>query len=636
MKELYGNIARVDLTSKTVKYEKSKDFYKWLGGRGFGVKTVFEEIPKDVNPFSAENKIVIAAGCFTGTSIPGSSRINIISKNVFNNGISYSSGGGDFAPALRKSGIDALIIEGSSDKPVYLEVKDGLVNIRDAGRIWGKTITDTELAIKEELNDNHVKIAAIGPAGENLVRMACVIMDRAHAAAWGGCGAILGSKKLKAIAAYSNGPRKIEVFDKKRFTDELKRYKWVLSASIPAANLKRVGTHGTAGAGGLTGKAPTSVRNSLDEYWDPDKNSKVTESAYKKYEIGRSTCYNCAIACLHEYEMEYDGETVKGIGMHANSVRAFSSNWDVDDPAAVFKAHVLCNEYGLDVDGTSATIAWAIECYEEGIITDEDTHGRKLTWGNHKELIKLITDVAYREKFGDVLAEGVVNAARIIGRDSIKHAMQVKGVGINEQSLRTHKAWALGIAISTRGSGHVSASPQTEKRGIAPETGEWLFGNPEAGDPVSYRGKGKLVGWYEIYKALVDSVGICYFNAGWYEFALSDVTYFRELYNSITGTELSNEELWRIGEEVVNMEKAINTVFAGFTRKDDYLPERVMTIPISGGKFKGEIMHRDKYDEMLEEYYEFHGWDRKTGLQDIGRLEEKGFERIAKFLVSNL
>jgi aldehyde:ferredoxin oxidoreductase len=169
---------------------------------------VFDEIPKGVDPFSAENKIVIAAGCFTGTPIPGSSRINIISKNVFNNGISYSSGGGDFAPALRKSGIDALIIEGSSDKPVYLEVKDGLVNIRDAGRIWGKTITDTELAIKEELNDNHVKIAAIGPAGENLVRMACVIMDRAHAAAWGGCGAILGSKKLKAIAAYSNGPRK--------------------------------------------------------------------------------------------------------------------------------------------------------------------------------------------------------------------------------------------------------------------------------------------------------------------------------------------------------------------------------------------------------------------------------------------
>lgn len=634
MKELCGSIARVDLTSGTVKYEKSKDFYKWLGGRGYGVKKVFDEVPKDVDPLSAQNKIVIAAGCFTGTSIPGSSRINIVSRNVFNNGITYASGGGDFAPALRKSAIDALIIEGRSEKPVYLEVKEGFVNIKDAGNVWGKTITDTELAIKEELNDKNVKIAAIGPAGENLVKMACVIIDRAHAAAWGGCGAILGSKNLKAVAAYSNGPREIEIFDKEKFTDELNRYRWILSASIPAANLKRVGTHGTAGAGGLTGKAPTSVRNSLDEYWDPDKNGKVTESAYKEYEIGRSTCYNCPIACLHEYEMSYDGEIVKGVGMHANSVRGFSSNWDVDEPAAVFKAHVLCNEYGLDVDGTSATVAWAIECYEEGIITDEDTHGRKLTWGNHKELIKLIAEIAHREKFGDVLAEGVVSASKIIGRNSIKNAMQIKGVAINEQSLRTHKAWALGIAVSSRGSGHVSASPQTEKRGISPETGKWLFNNPEAGNPISYEGKGRLVGWYEIYKALVDSVGICYFNAGWYEFALSDVTYFREFYNSITGAELSNEEMWRIGEEVINIEKAINTVYAGLTRKDDYLPERIMSIPISDGKFKGELMHRDKFDKMLEEYYEFHGWDKKTGLQHEEVLKEKGFAKIAEFLTS--
>lgn len=634
MKELYGNIARVDLTSRTVKYERSKDFYKWLGGRGYGVNKVFDEVPKDVDPLSAENKIIVAAGCFTGTSIPGSSRINIISKNVFNNGISYSSGGGDFAPALRKSGIDALIIEGRSENPVYLEVKEGIVNIKDAEKIWGKTITDTELGIKEELNDNNVKIAAIGPGGENLVKFACVIIDRAHAAAWGGCGAILGSKNLKAVAAYSNGPRKIEISDKEKFINELNRYRWILSASIPAANLKRIGTHGTAGAGGLTGKAPTSVRNSLDEYWDPDKNSKVTESAYKKYEIGRSTCYNCPIACLHEYEMNYDGEIVKGVGMHANSVRGFSSNWDVDEPAAVFKSHVLCNEYGLDVDGTSATVAWAIECYEEGIITDKDTYGRKLTWGNHKEFIKLITEIAHREKFGDVLAEGVVNASKIIGSNSIKNAMQIKGVAINEQSLRTHKAWALGIAISTRGSGHVSASPQTEKRGILPETGKWLFDNPEAGDPVSYKGKGKLVGWYEIYKALVDSVGICYFNAGWYEFALSDVTYFKDIYNSITGAELSNEEMWRIGQEVINMEKAINTVYAGLTREDDYLPERIMSIPISDGKFKGELMHRDKFDEMLEEYYDFHSWDKKTGLQYEDVLKKKGFTRIAEFLSS--
>jgi aldehyde:ferredoxin oxidoreductase len=634
VKDLYGIVARVNLTAKTVEYENSPEFYTWLGGRGFGVNTILKEADKDVDPLSANNKIVIAAGCFTGTTIPGSSRINVISKNVFNNGILYSSGGGDFAPALRRSGVDSLIIEGRAEEPVYLEVNEGIVNIKEANNIWGKTITDTELSLKEELNDD-IKIAAIGPAGENMAKISCIIIDRAHAVAWGGCGAIFGSKNLKAIVAYKNGSRKLNIEDKEKYAKEVNRYRWILSSSIPAANLRRIGTHGTAGAGGLTGKAPTSVRNSLDEYWNPEKNDKVTESAYKKHETGRSTCYNCTISCLHQYEMKYEDEVLEGIGMHANSVRGFSSNWDVDDPAAVFKAHKMCNELGLDVDGTSSTIAWAIECYEEGLINDKDTFGRKLTWGNSKEFIELISEIAYRKNFGNVLAEGVFYASKIVGNNSIKNAMQIKGVGINEQSLRTHKAWSLGIAISSRGSGHVSASPQTEKRGIAPETGQWLFDNPEAGIPVSYNGKGKLVGMYEIYKALVDSVGICYFNAGWYEFALSDVTYFTELYNSITGLNLTNDEVWRIGEKIVNTEKAINTRFASFTREDDYLPDRIMAIPVSDGPFKGEVLHRNKFDEMLDEYYEYHGWNKKTGLQEIKTLKEKGFNEIVDFLENN-
>lgn len=627
-----GRIARINLTSGKVEVQNSQDYYKWLGGRGFGVKTIFDEVKKETAPLSPDNILVMATGCFTGTALPGSSRINIVTKNVFNNGISYSSGGGDFAPALKYAGFDALIIEGRSDKPVYLYAHDGSIEIKEAAGIWGKTTWDTEDEIRTQLKDESVRIAAIGPAGENLVKIACVIIDKAHAAAWGGCGAVMGSKNLKAVVAKESSDFKINMADPKKYHEECERYKWILKSSMPAANLKRAGTHGTAGAGGLTGKAPTSVRNSLDEYWDPEKNEKVREIAYKKYEKKRTGCFNCPISCLHWYEMEYKGELIEAEGMHANSVRGFSSNWDVDDPMAVFKAHTLCNKYGMDVDGTSSTIAWAIECFENGVIDTKDTFGMELKWGNADEFIKLMEDIAYRQRFGNILAEGVYKASQIIGRNSMEHAMQVKGVGINEQSLRTHKAWSLSIAVSSRGSGHVSGAPQTEKRGIPAEICEWLFDCPEAGIPASYNGKGKLVAWYEAYKAIVDSVGICYFNAGWYELALADLGYFTELYNAMTGMDISKEEMRKTGEKILNLEKAINTVYAGFTRENDYFPKRIMEIPVSGGTYKGEIIHRDKFDEMLDEYYAAHGWDTKTGLQKADTLRSLGLDEVVEFL----
>jgi len=632
MYNIMGRIARINLTTGKVEIKSSEDYYKWLGGRGFGVRTIFNEVKKDTDPLSHDNKIVMATGCFTGTSLPGSSRIEIVTKNVLNNGISYSSGGGDFAPALKHAGFDALIIEGKSDIPVYLYAHDSRIEIKEANSIWGKTTWDTEDEIRIQLNDNDVKIAAIGPAGENLVKIACVIIDKAHAAAWGGSGAVMGSKNLKAVVAKGSRNYKENICNPKEFNMECEKYKWVLLSSLPVANLKRLGTHGVSAAGGSSGKTPTSVKNLLDEYWDPEKNEKVKEEAYRKYEKKRTSCYNCPIACLHWYEIEHKGQVLKGEGIHANSVRGFSSNWDVDDPIAVFKAHNLCNQYGIDVDGTSATIAWAIECFEKGIIDDKDTFGMQLKWGNADEFLKLIEDIAYRQRFGRILSEGVYRASQIIGRDSIENAMQIKGVGINEHGLRTHKAWSLSIAVSSRGSGHASGAPQTENRGMPSETGEWLFGCPEAGIAASYKGKGKLVVWHEVYKAIVDSVGICYFNAGWYGIALADIGFFVTLFNAMTGMDISKEEMWKIGERILNLEKAINTVYAGFTRENDTLPKRIMEIPVSDGPYKGEIMERDKFHVMLDEYYAAHGWDTKTGLQKRDTLINLGLGEVVEFL----
>ena len=633
MENVKGSIIRVNLSLGTIKVFTTEDFYKFLGGRGYGDWVLLNEISKDTEPLSEDNKVIIASGCFTGTSLPGSSRIALVTKNALSGGISYSSGGGNFGPELKKAGYDAIIIEGKASKPQYLFIDGDSIELRDASHLWGMTTWDTEDTIKKELNDDGIRSLSIGPAGENLSKVACVMIDKAHALAWGGSGAILGYKMLKAIAV--KGDKNLKIYDKALFNDLVKSYTHVLLSSPASAALRKGGTHGMAGVGGWSGKVPTSVRNLQEEYWDPDKAKKVSEEAYKPYEKGRTHCYNCPLACLHYYEMERDGEVLSCEGMHANSVRGFASNWDIDDPFDVLKIHSLCNKYGMDVDGVSAAVAWAIECFEEGIINEKDTYGLTLKWGNAKDLVTLTEQIAYRKGFGNLLADGVYNASKIIGRDSHKYAMQIKGVGINEQGVHSHKAWSLAIATSTRGSGHLSGAPQTENRQIPEHVGKWLFNCEDAGIPSSYRGKGKLVAWFEKYKAIIDSIGICYFDAGWYEVALSDIKHFTRMYQAFTGEAITDEEIWNIAEKILNLERAFNTVHVGFTRKDDYLPKRIMEEPLNVGPYKGEYLDKEKFDAMLDEYYEAQGLDKENGLQKKATLEKLGMNYLIEYFQSN-
>jgi aldehyde:ferredoxin oxidoreductase len=629
----FGRIARINLTTGSTEIFESREYYEYLGGRGYASKVIFDEVAKDVDPLSAENKIVFATGCFTGTSLAGSSRMALVSKNVLNNGILYSSGGGDLGPVFKRAGFDALIIEGKSEHPVYLYFHDNEVEIKNADFLWGKTTNVTEDCIREDLNDEKVRIACIGPAGENLVKIACVITDKGHAFAWGGSGAIMGFKNLKAIVAKGTGS--VSCKNAKSFNEISSNYNWIVKSSNASDAIRKGGTHGMAGVGGWSGKVPTSVKNLQEEFWDPEKSSKINGDAFKKYSKERTTCYNCSLTCLNWYEMEKNGETLSGEGMHANSVRGFGSNWDVDDPFSVLKAHLLCNELGLDVDGVSASIAFAIECFEKGIIDKKDTSGLKLNWGNAEAFLELIVNIANRKDFGDILAEGTLSASKVFGKESYPFAMQVKGIGINEQGVHSHKAWSFAIAVSSRGGGHLSGAPQTENRQTSENISKWLFGVSTYGNPVSYDKKGELVAWYEIYKAIVDSVGICYFDAGWYEVALSDTWHFVELFKALTGDNISKEKFWDIGIKIVNFEKAFNTVHAGFSRSDDILPERVMEIPLSVGPYKGEFMDPAQFQIMLDEYYTKHGWNTETGMQEISHLEKLGTDDIIEYLREN-
>jgi aldehyde:ferredoxin oxidoreductase len=346
----------------------------------------------------------------------------------------------------------------------------------------------------------------------------------------------------------------------------------------------------------------------------------------------RTSCWNCPLSCLHLYETERDGKRIEVEGMHANSVRGLGSNLDLDDPAALLEAHRLCNDSGLDVDGVSAVLGWAIECFEREILGPADTDGLELRWGNGESILALIGMIAERKGFGRLLGEGVLEAAKTVGRGSEQFAMHVKGVGLNEQGVRSHKAWGFGMAVSARGGGHLNGSPQTENRQIPSWTGQWLFGNENAGVPGSYEGKGKLVAWYEIYKAIVDSAGMCYFASGWYDPALADIQPLSRALEAFGCEGLTPEEIWRKGRRIVEAEKAFNTVHAGFGRKDDILPARIMEEPLTFGPYAGAVMDRPSFEKMLDEFYRERGWDPGTGLQTAEGLVETGAPDIAEYL----
>jgi aldehyde:ferredoxin oxidoreductase len=625
-----GRVAWIDLTDKRVEIRESPDFYGNLGGRGFGVFELLRGVGPETAPLSAENLLVFAAGSLTGTSFPGSSRIALVTKNVLSGGISTSSGGGNLGPKFRQAGFDALVVSGRSSFPCWILLKDGRAEIRDGSELWGLSVPATAESVRRLTGDPEAETASIGIAGERLAAVSCVMIGRAHALAWGGSGAVMGFKNLKAVAA--SGRVVPKAADEAAFLSESRRYSWVLRASSASAALRTGGTHGMAGVGGWSGKVPTSVRNLQEEFWDADKSACISEAAFRSLEKKRTSCWNCPLSCLHLYETERDGERIETEGMHANSVRGLGSNLDLDDPAALLEAHRLCNDSGLDVDGVAAALGWAIECFERGILGPADTDGLELRWGNGEAVLALIGMIAERKGFGRLLGEGVYRAARTIGRGSEQFAMHVKGVGLNEQGVRSHKAWGFGMAVSARGGGHLNGSPQTENRQIPSWTGQWLFGNENAGVPGSYEGKGKLVAWYEIYKAIVDSAGMCYFASGWYDPALADIQPLSRAIEDFGCEGLTPEEIWRKGRRIVEAEKAFNTVHAGFGRKDDILPARVMEEPLTFGPYTGAVMNRPSFEKMLDEFYRERGWDLGTGLQTAEGLMEIGAPDIAEYL----
>ena len=607
-----GKILFVNLSTSSLRSEPTEAYREWIGGRSLGVFLLSrqQELYQD-DP--AQQPLVISMGPLVAGPMLMGVRTAVSARNLQSHGISYSNVGGDFGVCARMAGFDALVITGSCNTPTCLVLKEGQANLVPADHLWGMTISSLRNEFLKTYGPQQTSFIGIGPAGERGALISCLMVDRAHAAGWGGSGAIFGLKHLKAVVAIGKKP--ISFFAPQKLIEKSRQIAWQLHASEAAAALSRGGTHKMAGAGGITGRVPTAVRNLQDEYLPPEENAHISEETFKKWETGRKGCFGCEIRCLHFYEMEsgtYGALASEGI--HSNSVRGLGSNLGVNRPDDLLALHDLCNDNGMDVDGISAALAFALECADHGILEREQPGGVRLEWGNGPSLVALVHQIIKGEGLGEVLGCGVAEAGRRIGRGSEQYAMTVKGVGINEQGIRSHRAWALGIMTSTRGGGHLGGSPQTENRQISPEVGKRLFGIPTAGNPLAYEGKGQLAAWTEGIKAIIDSLGLCYFIYGWYDVSLGNPADMAEWLYLATGVQLSGKELhWR-GLRCHSLERWLSHRLTGYSRVDDRLPARFFEVGNSGGAYQGAKLDFDQVERMLDEYYSTLGWDVETGL----------------------
>jgi len=615
-----GKILFVDLATGEFSEQPTEQYRGWIGGRGLGLALI-SRLP-DLASGQPENQpIAISSGALVASRIPLATRTTITARNQISGGINYSNVGGDFGLRLKTAGYDALVIHGASSRPVYLLLGENGPHLLPADDLWGLRISELRDKLTQTCPDSELGFIGIGPAGENLVRISCLMVDRAHAAGWGGSGVLFGVKKLKAVAAC--GQKRIQFAFPNELRHKAREFQTRLSASPAMQFMRKMGTHGMAAVGGVTGKVPSAVKNIRDEYQTPEESQPIREEALRKWELHRAGCPGCSIQCLHVYQLA-DGEQAPAEieGMHANSVRGLGPNLGVSDPRAILQMHWLANENGLDVDGLSSSMAFALECAERGILEKDQPGGVRLEWGDGQSLIRLTEQIVRREGLGEILAEGAYRAAEQFGRGSQEFAMTTKKVGINEQGIRSHRAWAIGIMTSNRGGGHLGGAPQVENRQISTEDGQRLFNDPKAGIPSVYEGKGKIAAWTDRMKAVVDSLGLCYFAYGWYDLDVASMHDLAELYSLASGFETSADDLWRLGLRIHTLERILSHRLAGFDRRDDTVPQRFFDSSVANGPYAGAHLDSAQVNLQLDEYYRSLGWDAATGLPGEALVRE--------------
>ena len=584
----HGKILIINLTTRESRVEEiSPSLLKgYLGGAGLATRLLYQYLPAGTDAFSPDNPLVFASSGLGGTMIPASSKHAVATKSPLTGLIGDSLSSSFWSLALKRTGFDAIIITGAAASPTYLFIDNEITHFKKAEHLWGKGSPETEGYIRSEIRDNRVAIASIGPGGENLVRYACITNDINRQAGRTGTGAVMGSKKLKAIALRGTQPIKVQNLEEvERISSDLIR-----KAQGPATEKYRVvGTPINVSVLNILSALPT--RNFQQSSFEKAENISGERLA-ERYLTKVMACASCPVACGHIYTVADGACSGAQWELDYESLYALGPLCGIDHAWAIIKAAELCDHYGIDTISTGSSIAWAMECFDKSLLTKEDTGGIELTFGNHAALVAVIEKIGNRDGIGDLLADGVRLAASRLGRGSEQWAMHSKGLEIPGYDPRAMKTLALGFAVGLRGACH-NRSPAYE----VDMSGQV---NRFKDEP----GRGLLVKEQEDFAAVFDSLILCKFIRKCFDNFYAEMAY---LYSQATGLDITPSELKIAGERINNIKKAFN-IREGWKRGDDWLPPRLFSDPVTEGEGKGTVISEEGLSLMIDDYYQARGW----------------------------
>jgi len=607
-----GKIGWVDLTAGTTRIDDLDEDMarKFIGGKAMGAYLLLSHLPAKTDPYDPHNILIFITGPLSGTNFPAASRSAVITRSPMTGTFLDSYCGGFFGPHMKRAGIDALVITGKAERPVYILVDEGKITIEEADRVWGLFTFDTEVRLQNEhrkQKGERISVASIGPAGEKQVRFANIVNNR-RCYGRGGAGAVMGSKNLKAVVLRGN--QRPGMTDEAAFKEVVSRCRRNTAAhplTGKEGHFPKVGTMWTLDLTNETGTLPT--RNWQENTFEHA--GMINADAFTGHIIQPKTCYACPIGCGRVTTATRSGVDYTAEGPEYETMYAFGPNCDIKEPEVVIAADKLCTDYGLDTISCGVAVGFAMESFEAGLLSSEDTGGGDLSFGNGDALIELIHLIGKREGLGEVLAEGVKRATEKIS-GSAELAMHVKGLELPGYDPRGMKGQALTYAVSDRGGCHLRSNTlRTE-----------IIGKPRAYDRYAYAEKAEMIRELQLNYATYNCLIACVFGT----FALAGEDYAEAL-SAILDWTVTAEEIRRVGEKALNLTRLFN-IKEGFTRRDDTLPPRLFSQPATRGPSKGQVVDKAAFEKMLDEYYQCMGWD-KNGVPSEEKLKELGIEKFA-------
>lgn len=600
MKAFVVDLSNGKISEKPIKRKLIEDF---IGGRGLGIRLLYEYNKPKVDPLGPDNHLIFIVGPYSGTPGAFTAFYNVTTKSPLTGTCTAAHSGGHFSPALRKAGVDGLIIRGKSPKPVYIYIEDGKIELKDASQLWGKDVFDTIEAL--QVMHPGAKSAVIGPAGEKLVSYASILNDNERAAGRGGVGAVMGSKNLKALVVLGKG--EVPVVDEDFLRNTFKvALATVKEKAVPFA------TYGTPMVVGITGKGGCIPTRNFSTNWFPDYDKVSGDYMHKNGNfVKHMSCYRCPLHCskvnrsFGDFEAESEGPEYETLAL-------FGPNCGNDNVNAIIKANSLCNKYGIDTITTADTIAYAIELFQKGYLTEKDTGGLVLKWGDPHMIVRLVEMIGKREGFGDMLAVGVKKLSERFDEKAREFAIHVKGLEPPGYEPRGLTGMGLAYATSPRGACHLRGTV------YVPELFQGVI------DRKKIRGKTPVVVDYQDAATIFDSVIICKFGAR--NAFGNSIDNMPPLLKASIGIDFDGKKLREISKRIWTLERMFN-VREGFGKKDDYLPERFYKEKIEEGPSKDQIIDKAEFTAELEDYYAARGWD-KEGVPTKETLKHLGLSEL--------